>query len=194
MLDIVLSGQDAQLDLPGMIVRLRTSEDFGPGYSAYSGTHERLSFEDLQDVVRCPRVVSRPDACLHRLLGTVLVQDKVQQSFGDIIFGNLLSIILCLTGTCVVRRPCTVCECHTHAACRTHVVRPVTRGRCWQIIFFEKKFKCIGGQKIHNMVEQQHQLSEDVKSVVQVVTALKESTEQSVRACFPSLCFARRSR
>lgn len=44
----------------------------------------------------------------------------------------------------------------------------------------EKKFKCIGGEKIHSLVDQQHQLAEDVSSVMDVVKAMKETGEATV--------------
>jgi hypothetical protein len=44
-----------------------------------------------------------------------------------------------------------------------------------QIIEIEKKYKCIGGEKIHRLVEEQHQLTEDVGSVVHLVKTIKET-------------------
>ena len=53
-------------------------------------------------------------------------------------------------------------------------------GRIWQVVLLEKKYKCIGGEKIHSLVDQQHQLAEDVSSVMGVIKAMKETGEATV--------------
>jgi len=118
VLDIVLSGQESVIDLPGLIVRVRAGDatnvaSGGPAGSAADPTWDidptdGIDVEDLE---------------------------SLQQGFMDIILANFVTILLCL--------------------CTSGI-----------IIHLEKKYKCIGGEKIHKMVEQQHQLSEDMTEVV----------------------------
>ena len=98
--NLLLDKQDAQFELPGLLLRVSTAryvdEDFGDPFS---------NIEDLK------------------------------QGIWSTVGGNLLGMLFCVVGSGI-------------------------------IIFLEKHFKCVGGAKIHEMVEQQHKLQGDLNQAV----------------------------
>jgi hypothetical protein len=128
VLDIVLSGQDAELELPGMIVRLRAADTDEGLNAAFDEDDGALS---VQDLVRTHRSIASCLCSGHRhhitsLLGWRLcMQEAFQQDLGDIIVGNLVSIVLCLFATCAVCCPPSPSST-VHARVRAHCAPPLS--------------------------------------------------------------------
>ena len=124
MLDVVLSGQVAELELPGMIVRLRAA---GMDTVSDAGLDEDDGQLSVQDLVRktqihCNHGCALPWSPRHitsLLTWRLYMQETFQQDLGDIIFGNLVSIALCLFATFAVCRSPSPSST-THACVRTH--------------------------------------------------------------------------
>ena len=72
---------------------------------------------------------------------------NLHQRLADIIFANFLTMLVCCV--CVLRLSAFTCIIYMY-------------------IYVEKKYMCIGGEKIHILVDQQHQLTADVIEIVGV--------------------------